>query len=80
VFTVRVYPNPVSSMLHVDLPDLPHEQTGTLEIYSSMGNPAMQPKPLGSAQSIDLSGVSPGAYVVRVTAGTHTSVVKIIKL
>jgi hypothetical protein len=41
VFTVRVYSNPVFSMLHVDLPDLSHEQTGTLEIFSSMGNPAM---------------------------------------
>jgi hypothetical protein len=45
-----------------------------------MGNPAIQPKPLGSTQSIDLSGVSPGVYVVRVTAGKHTAVTKIIKL
>jgi hypothetical protein len=80
VFTVRVYPNPVSGILHVELPDLPPAQTGTLEIYSSMGNPAIQPKPLGSTQSIDLSGVSPGVYVVRVTAGKHTAVTKIIKL
>jgi hypothetical protein len=80
VFTVRVYPNPVSSILHVALPDLPHEQTGTLEIYSSMGNPAMQPKPLSNVQSIDLSGISPGVYVVRVTSGKHTAVTKIIKL
>jgi hypothetical protein len=80
VFTVRVYPNPVSSLLHVDLPDLPQGKTGTLEVYSSMGNPVMSPKPLGQTQSIDLSNVAPGLYMVRVTAGKHTVVSKILKL
>jgi hypothetical protein len=80
VFTVRVYPNPVSSILHVDLPDLPQGKTGTLELYSSMGNSAMSPKPLSQVQSIDLSGVLPGLYMVRVTAGRHTVVTKILKL
>jgi hypothetical protein len=80
VFTVRMYPNPVSGILHIELPELQHGQTGTLEIYSSMGNPAIQPKPLGCTQSIDLSGILPGVYVVRVTAGKHSAVTKIIKL
>jgi hypothetical protein len=40
----------------------------------------MQPKPLGSTQSIDLSGILPGVYVVHVTAGKHSAVTKIIKL
>jgi hypothetical protein len=80
VFTVRVYPNPVSSILHVDLPDLPQGKTGTLELYSSMGNPAMSPNPLSQAQTIDLSGVLPGLYMVRVTAGKHTVVTQILKL
>jgi hypothetical protein len=80
VFTVRVYPNPVSSILHVDLPDLPQGKTGTLELYSSMGNPAMSPKPLSQVQSIDLSGILPGWYMVRITAGRHTVVTKILRL
>ena len=80
VFTVRVYPNPVSTILHVALPDLPQGKAGTLEIYSSMGNPAISPKPLRQEQSIDVSGISPGHYVVRITAGKHTVVTKIIKL
>jgi hypothetical protein len=80
VFTVQVYPNPVSNLLHVDLPDLPQGTTGTLEVFSNMGNPALSPKPLCQAQSIDLSNVSPGLYLVRVTAGTHTVVTQILKL
>jgi hypothetical protein len=80
VFTVRVYPNPVSTILHVALPDLPQGQTGTLEIFSSMGNPVLRQAPLSTAQSIDVSGIQQGHYVVRITAGKHTAVVKIVKL
>jgi hypothetical protein len=64
VFTVQVYPNPVTNLLHVDLPDLPQGTTGTLEVFSSMGNPVLSPKQLRQAQSIDLSNVSPGLYLV----------------
>jgi hypothetical protein len=63
-----------------DIPVITYPPTGTLEIYSSMGNPAMQPKLLSNVQSIDLSSISPGVYVVRVTSGKHTAVIKIIKL
>jgi hypothetical protein len=80
VFTVRVYPNPVSNLLYVDLPDLPQGKTGTLEVYSSMGNPVMSSKSLGQTQTIDLSNVAPGLYMVRITAGKHTVVSKILKL
>jgi hypothetical protein len=80
VFTVQVYPNPVTNLLHVDLPDLSQGTTGTLEVFSSMGNPVLSPKRLGQVQSIDLSNVSPGLYLVRVTAGTHTVVTQILKL
>jgi hypothetical protein len=80
VFMVQMYPNPVTNLLHVNLPDLPQGTTGTLEVFSSMGNPVLSPKPLSQAQSIDLSSVSPGLYLVRVTAGTHTVVTQILKL
>jgi hypothetical protein len=80
VFTVRVYPNPVTSILHVALPDLPQGKTGSLDIYSSMGNPVLRQKQVGTAQSIDVSGIQQGHYVVRITAGKHTAIAKIVKL
>jgi hypothetical protein len=73
VFTVRVYPNPVSTTLYVDLPQ---GKTGVLEIYSSTGNPVLRQAPLGTAQSMDVSGLLQGHYVVRITTCKHTAVVK----
>jgi hypothetical protein len=80
VFTVQVYPNPVTNLLHVNLPDLPKGKTSTLEVLSNMGSLVLSAKQLRQAQSIDVSNVSPGLYLVRVNAGTHTVVTQILKL
>jgi hypothetical protein len=67
---VRVYPNPVKDVLHVDL-DLEHEQDVRIEIYSAL-NQLLYIEELERAGmsefDIDVQQFVPGIYTLRITA------------
>jgi hypothetical protein len=64
VFTVGVYPNPVSSTLVVDATDW--SVVKKVEMVSTKGNVVYQSGAVPSAK-IDVNNFSPGVYVVKVT-------------
>jgi hypothetical protein len=65
------YPNPVSGRLYVN----GVTDAARLEVYNSTG----QLKLMGSGRSIDVSGLEPGIYFLKVRTGQQTASYKFIK-
>lgn len=77
----RLYPNPTSGPLHIDLFITSSSLTPVLEVYDMLGNRVEvvylnnQPR-----QTISLSGLPRGIYIVCVTSGELRKYERIIKL
>lgn len=71
---LSIAPNPVAGALNV------HAKSGNLlEIYDAAGNKKIS-KSLGTdKQKIDVSGLRPGVYIVRITEGTRSASAQFIK-
>jgi hypothetical protein len=68
---IHIYPNPVSGKLYVS------GVTGTvyLEVYNSIG----QCKLTAAAASVDVSGLEPGVYFLKVRSGQNTDTYKFVR-
>jgi hypothetical protein len=80
VLSIRTYPNPVVSVMQVDLQGLKPGESGTLRIYTISGVLLYQQKYLDVSQTIDLSGFASGHYIVNVKAGKKTTLAHVLKL
>ncbi|NMH28728.1 T9SS type A sorting domain-containing protein [Flavobacterium silvaticum] len=73
---VGIYPNPASSVLHIEMPDY----TKASATVCDLNGRVLQTNILGSGQtSVDISNLSNGVYIVQVRFGTDSSFHKIIK-
>jgi rhamnogalacturonan endolyase len=70
-----LYPNPASGV--VTLTGLTGGET--VEIISISGSLLLSRKAAGSTEPIDVAGLPPGAYLVRVTKGAATKHLKLVK-
>ena len=68
---ISIYPNPVSGRLYVTGLTGPAH----LEVYNSLG----QRKLIATATSLDVSGLPPGTYFIKVVSGENTGTYKFIK-
>lgn len=71
--SVLVYPNPTNSMLNVVLPD--NFDNGNVQIYNLLGEKVVGDNTRNSKTiSLDVSDLSAGIYLLRLTNGTKTFV------
>ena len=68
-FKVQVYPNPSNGIYTIELLDLQVNEKGMLQVYSLMGQLVQEYRSLHTIQSINISGVVPGYYLLRVVLG-----------
>lgn len=70
-----VYPNPVTDILNIKSAS----SVDNVKVYDLLGKVVLQANPGKISPSIDMSGLSSGAYLVQVTIGNATNTVKVLK-
>ncbi|MDR2293383.1 MAG: T9SS type A sorting domain-containing protein [Prevotellaceae bacterium] len=78
-FEVLVYPNPTQGMIEVEIPGLKTNQKAQMQMYSITGSSVKQIRNLQKRQSIDMTGLSTGIYLLYITVDEKTVMKKIIK-
>jgi len=77
---VSIYPNPVSSIVSIDLSTLDN-QLLELELLDLAGQVISHKSvSAGTIESFDISGLSKGMYQVRIIAGDATKTSRIVKI
>jgi hypothetical protein len=81
VIAISAYPNPVVNNINVTIPANWQNQKVLYEIFSANGNRAFQKQVTESSQteSLNMTTMAPGMYVVKVSCNAQVSVQKIIK-
>ena len=79
---LRVFPNPASSAVTVQVPGGPSATSATLTLTDALGRPvrtATAALPAaGLRYPLPLAGLAPGVYALRVTAGKATAVRRLV--
>ena len=70
-----VYPNPVKDKLNIESA----AAVNSVTVYDILGKEVLAAQPDAISPSVDMSGLSSGAYLVRVTIGNASKTVKVIK-
>lgn len=73
--SVKVYPNPVVDELHVDLPFGNEAEITVINMHGAVCSRATI---AGSSNTIDVSGLAPGIYMVNVKAGNTSDTFRVI--
>jgi len=72
----QVYPNPASSQMNIQSMDSKGEFS--VELYDMVGNKIMEMNAIAAREiSLDVSGVAPGMYLLKTTAGGSSSSVRV---
>lgn len=71
---VRLYPTPAHDVLHVDFQQV---QAGQITLLDLSGKPVLQ-QTLSATNQLDVSQLSPGAYLARIRAGQRETVLKFL--
>lgn len=71
VETITAFPNPVSDILHIN-----SNAVDTIEIYSVTGQKLMQNEGMNE---INVSGLSKGVYLVKISSKNQSQTIKIVK-
>jgi endonuclease I len=72
---LKVYPNPVKNVLHIELNSAKKTQ---VELYNVLGKRILS-KTINNSQTIQTDHLSDGMYILRITQGNHTISKKLIK-
>lgn len=78
-FSLEVYPNPASDKLFINIEGQAANNL-TLQINDISGRLIKEIKTLGAIETIDISDLAAGTYIVKLNKGTGTSVKKFSKL
>jgi hypothetical protein len=77
--SIRLYPNPTSGSIYIELPKSEDNQETTLELYGIKGNLLYKETLYGSSTvSLEDLNLSSGLYIVRINTGTLIHTEKII--
>ncbi len=77
--SVTLFPNPAHGRATVQLPAVPGAPTATLTLLDALGRTLRtQTAPTNSKAELDLAGLAPGLYAVRVAAGGSTAVRRLV--
>jgi hypothetical protein len=76
---IKIYPNPTTEKITIEMPDWQNLQTGTFKLYSLTGQ-LLQTQPVHDAHTIvSLAGLPKGAYILKVHINNRTEDWKVIK-
>ena len=76
---VTVYPNPAHNRVTIHIPIIPGTATAALTILDALGRAIRtQTAPTNARAALDLTGLVPGLYAVRVTAGAATATQRLV--
>ena len=73
-----VYPNPVSSELHVDVPYGNGEIATTMRLFDMQGRAVMSRQLTEASNSFSVENLAAGMYILRVEAGRSSKVFKVV--
>jgi hypothetical protein len=73
--TFNYYPNPVKDKLHLTASD----NISDVEVYNLLGQVVMQQTASQKEVSVDMSALPTGSYIVKLTAGSYTKTLKVLK-
>ncbi|MCI1189629.1 T9SS type A sorting domain-containing protein [Hymenobacter sp. DH14] len=77
--SINLFPNPAHGMATIQLPALPDATTATLTILDALGRTLrIQAVAANAKNGIDLNGLAPGLYAVRVQAGGSTATRRLV--
>ena len=72
----RFYPNPVQTNLHVEIPTQFSEVE--LKIYNQLGQKVLQTDLTSESNTINVSSLSSGIYLLKISTGNHSKTYKFI--
>ncbi|HEV8515053.1 MAG TPA: T9SS type A sorting domain-containing protein [Cyclobacteriaceae bacterium] len=65
---MTAYPNPATHSVVINLPQSPSQ----VVLYTTLGTPIIDRSVEGAQTTLDVSGTSPGIYILKVSSGSHT--------
>ncbi len=77
VYSVKLYPNPVSDVLNIKVTEL--EAGATVKVYDMAGMEVISQRLTETPQAVNVSNLKPGIYVITIINGTHVTREKFIK-
>lgn len=79
--SITVYPNPVVSEVRVTLSSAWQDKPVNIQVINANGQSVLQVTGAGSGQTetVNVSSLTPGMYIVKVTNGTETALQRFIK-
>ena len=79
---LRLYPNPATTSVFVELGQLANNQQATLSIRNAAGSTvkSMKVTPSGNGIKVDISSLTPGVYIMSVTGEGLNSTQKFLKV
>ena len=76
---LKIFPNPAHGRATIQLPAVPGAATATLTILDALGRTLRtQTAATNTKADLDLTGLAPGLYAVRVAAGGNTATQKLV--
>lgn len=75
---LKIYPNPVTNKLNITSENF-EQHNFTLQIYNALGEVVFFKDNLNNENIIDLSGITPGLYFVKIQNATQQKTFKLIK-
>ena len=76
---VKIYPNPTTGLLKVEIRNLPEKQTAGIRLYNLSGKLVTSHKGITDFVNINISSQPPGIYLMKIVAGEYQTEWKIIK-
>ena len=77
---VKIYPNPTSGKLSVELPVYNiSSENSRIEIFNVIGKPVMKSTNISQKSDLDLSGLPNGVYIIKIYDGEISRTAKIMK-
>jgi hypothetical protein len=74
---MKVYPNPTENVLHIELDQMTSELV--LHVYSGVGTLVLTEKMTSQSQTLDLSSLARGSYILELSADNYKEIIKVIK-
>ncbi|HNY01424.1 MAG TPA: T9SS type A sorting domain-containing protein [Bacteroidales bacterium] len=76
---VTLYPNPSHAKVHLSLPGISGDQNGSVTLYDLRGQVVLSQKFDTETTAIDVGGLKPGVYFVKVSNNRMTQVLKLVR-
>ena len=76
---IKIYPNPTSGLLKVDVLDLTSDDQCLLQLFASSGQQLISKQTTSKTTSLDISSRPNGIYFLRISIGDDETTWKIIK-